>query len=657
MTAPIDVVRERLTARGLEVKGGWSEFSAKCPAHTPSPRSKNLSLSVKENSDGRVLLYCHWDPPCTLDAIVAALDLTMGDLFPEAGYRPHPQQVAAPRRQVATYSYHDEQGTLLYQSVRYEPKGFSQRRPDGNGGWILSTKDVRRVPYRLPHLREAVTAGRRVFIVEGERDADRLAELGLIATTNVGGAGKWLSDYTPYLAGAHVTVIGDNDDAGRRHVAQVAQALEPVAASLQVLELPGLPAAGDVSDWLDARHGRGDLEALVNATGPADVQALTAPKWDPPQPIPKTPTTPLPTLSGDIGDVIDAVAVAYQVPRDLPFLVLLGILGIATRGRRRVRVAPDWTEVLAVYAAALLPSAERKSPVVGSLSRPLRDVERELIDKARPTFRLRRDLYDVHTKAVDKLKRKGDTSPDAMNELREARETLDCIEVPTLPRLVVDDVTPEAMAKIMAEQDGRIGVLSTEAGLFATLAGRYSNGTPNLDLVLKAWSGDPCQVDRIGREPDILDEPVLSMALAFQPDVLAGFADTRQFRGAGLLARWLYALPETKLGARELRPQQVSETTYATYSSKLRQLVETMHASDTVDMKLTEEAVDVFDGFRARLEPRLHPDVGDLHDIADWAGKLPGQLVTPLTEIPRCCSPKFPSEPRGGAGGSVTECS
>jgi replicative DNA helicase len=350
-------------------------------------------------------------------------------------------------------------------------------------------------------------------------------------------------------------------------------------------------------------------------------------QWDPPNPVPKAPITPLPPVSGTIGTTIGEVARAYQVPRDLPFLAALGVSAIAIGGRRRVRVTPDWVEVLAIYAAALLPSGERKSPVVGAMSAPLRDAERELIDGAMPTYRLRRDLYDAHDAAVKQLKRKGDTSPDAMDELRQARETLDSIEVPTLPRLVVDDVTPEAMARIMAEQDGRIGVLSTEAGLFATLAGRYSNGTPNLDLVLKAWSGDSCRVDRIGRDPDILDEPVLSMVLAFQPDVLAGFAETRQFRGAGLLARWIYALPETKLGARELRPQAVAEDTFATYSRKLKRLVRTMNASDTADIKLTAEAVDIFDGFRAAVEPRLHPDVGDLHDLADWVGKLPGQVV------------------------------
>ena len=91
----------------------------------------------------------------------------------------------------AVYEYHDETGVLLYASVRFEPKAFRQGKPDGQGGLTWNMAGVRRVPYRLPELVRAAQAGELVWIVEGEKDADRLAALGLVATTNVGGAGKW----------------------------------------------------------------------------------------------------------------------------------------------------------------------------------------------------------------------------------------------------------------------------------------------------------------------------------------------------------------------------------------------------------------------------------------------------------------------------------
>jgi RecA-family ATPase len=166
------------------------------------------------------------------------------------------------RKIVATYPYQDEAGALLYEVVRYSPKAFSQRRPDGNGGWIYNLAGTRRVLYRLPELLRAET----IYVVEGERDADRLRSLGLTATTCPGGAGKWRSEYSETLRGKHVIVLPDNDQVGEEHAQAVARSLLAVAASVKIVRLPGLPAKGDVSDWLDAGHSADELLSLVKAT-------------------------------------------------------------------------------------------------------------------------------------------------------------------------------------------------------------------------------------------------------------------------------------------------------------------------------------------------------------------------------------------------------
>ncbi len=155
------------------------------------------------------------------------------------------------RKLVATYDYTDEQGTVLFQVCRFAPKDFRQRRPDGNGGFVYKLDGVRRVLYRLPQLLTADPA-QPVYVVEGERDVDALAALGLTATTNPGGAGKWLSEYNVHLRDRHVVVLPDADAPGRRHAEEVRVNLEPVAASVCVLALPGLPPKGDVSTWLAA---------------------------------------------------------------------------------------------------------------------------------------------------------------------------------------------------------------------------------------------------------------------------------------------------------------------------------------------------------------------------------------------------------------------
>jgi putative DNA primase/helicase len=167
---------------------------------------------------------------------------------------------------VQTYDYIDADGTLLFQVCRKHPKAFLQRRPDGKGGWIWSTKGVRAIPYRLVELLADIADARPVWVCEGEKDADRLRAGGLAATTNAGGVGKWRAALTPYFKGADVVIIADNDKAGQDHAAAVAAALAPVVRRVRVLDLgklwPECPPKGDASDFL-AAHSIADLEALA----------------------------------------------------------------------------------------------------------------------------------------------------------------------------------------------------------------------------------------------------------------------------------------------------------------------------------------------------------------------------------------------------------
>ena len=189
---------------------------------------------------------------------------------------------AAPRpadRIVETYPYHDEQNQLLFEVVRFDPKRFAQRRPDGKGGWVWSLRGVRRVLYRLPDLAEAAL----VVICEGERDAEALRKRGFIATTCPQGAGKWRTDYNASLQGKRVVILPDNDAPGRAHAEDVAKALQGIAAGVKVLELPGLPEKGDVSDWLAAGGTAEELLRLV-AEAPEWKPGATAPNPEPTAP-------------------------------------------------------------------------------------------------------------------------------------------------------------------------------------------------------------------------------------------------------------------------------------------------------------------------------------------------------------------------------------
>lgn len=235
------------------------EFKARCPAHPDD----SPSLYIREGDDGRILIKCH--AGCAAGAIVAAMGLHLADLMPP-GVKERP---AAPSRIEATYSYHDEAGALLFQNVRFQPKRFRQRRPGEHVRWVWNVSGVRRVPYRLPDLIRFVRGGcPAIFIVEGEKDADNLWRAGLPATTNAAGAGKWGPPETKALAAlpgpVSFIILPDNDLAGARHAAEVRFHLRQSGLEAHIVELPGLPPGGDISDWLSAGHTPADLLRLCH---------------------------------------------------------------------------------------------------------------------------------------------------------------------------------------------------------------------------------------------------------------------------------------------------------------------------------------------------------------------------------------------------------
>lgn len=174
---------------------------------------------------------------------------------------------------VETYDYRDQENQLVFQVVRYHPKTFRQRRRERGGAWVWNVKGIEPVPYRLPELLDAPTND--VFVVEGEKDVDRLQRLGLTATCNAGGAGKWHDLLSEHLRGRRVFILADNDAPGRDHAQLVASSVYGKAAEVRIVHLPNLPEKGDVSHWLE---NGGSVEALQEiAAGTALWSPTTAP--------------------------------------------------------------------------------------------------------------------------------------------------------------------------------------------------------------------------------------------------------------------------------------------------------------------------------------------------------------------------------------------
>ncbi len=263
MTTPTERILAALAAKGIEPRRASKGWSARCPAH----EDRRASLSISEGENGGAVLHCHVG--CTVGAVCAAVGLGVVDLMPTTVSLPTPANPKGKPRIVAQHDYRDEAGELLFQVVRFEPKDFRQRKPKPGGGWEWRVKGVRVVPYRL---RELLTdPARAVVVAEGEKDCDKLACIDVLATCNAGGAGKWTAEHSEFLRGRIVFVIPDNDEAGRNHAMQVAQSLHGIAESVRIVELPGLPAKGDVSDWIAAGGTKVELKQLAEA----------APLWTP----------------------------------------------------------------------------------------------------------------------------------------------------------------------------------------------------------------------------------------------------------------------------------------------------------------------------------------------------------------------------------------
>ena len=228
-------------ARALGGNVSSGQVLAPGPGHSPGDHSLSIKLDASAPEGFLVHSFSADDPIRCKDYVRERLGLP-----PWNGSAKSPQGKTV----VSTYDYTDEAGDLLFQVVRYAPKDFRQRRPDGNSGWLWSLGESRRVLYHLPELIEAVANEGPVFICEGEKAVEALVKLGVPATCSPGGASGWRHEYSQHLAGADVVIIPDNDEPGELHCAIVAKSLTGIAARVRVLRLPGLPPKGDAHDWV-----------------------------------------------------------------------------------------------------------------------------------------------------------------------------------------------------------------------------------------------------------------------------------------------------------------------------------------------------------------------------------------------------------------------
>ena len=506
-------------------------------------------------------------------------------------------------RIVAAYDYTDEKGLLLYQTVRFDPKDFKQRQPDGKNGWIWNLKGVRLVLYRLPELlnRKAET----VFICEGEKDADALASLGLLATCNPMGAGKWRDEYAQGLHGKNVVVVTDNDPPtdergqphgkGQKHAGVVAESVLRHGCEARIIEFP---RGKDTSEWLADGGTLEEVHALVSACPALTTESLAAwrARWQSPgtralaqivseewpEPLPlQSELPPVDTFSEDLLPIsfrplVMDVSERMQVPLDYPAVVM--ILALAGAVNRRATIQPkandpSWIVVPNLWGGLIAPPGFMKSPVIQAATRPLnqiqanwrRDHEADLVDYAHATeeWEIARSAWRELSKAALK---KGQPAPERLPDLPAP---------PSLRRLIVNDATFEAMHQTMSENPSGILVIRDElTGWWSQLdrAGREGERA----FCLQAWNGDTGHtIDRIGRGTIHVEACCMSMLGGIQPGRLRSYLADALADGPsndGLIQRFqVLVWPDTEVDWKYIdrKPDAAAESQSAAIFSKL----------------------------------------------------------------------------------------
>lgn len=337
---------------------------------------------------------------------------------------------------------------------------------------------------------------------------------------------------------------------------------------------------------------------------------------------------PVDALPPVVAGMVTAVAEATQTDPAMASTTALTVVAAAVCGRAEIEARDGWTEQLSLFTATVARPGERKSAVQDALARPLREAEsllaEETIDERRRCLVKAR----IDTAAADKAEADAVKGKVSVEEAIDARKIADDAEaaVPPLPRLFADDATQEALTSLMAEQRGRMAVISAEGGIFELLAGRYSS-IPSMDVYLKGHAGDSLRIDRKGRPPEFIDSAALTIGVMIQPAVLATIGEHRQFRGKGLLARFLYCRPGSLVGRRKADPEPVPLSVREAYHGTIRSLaVDLANRDERLVLTLDSDAHQLIIQTLEWVEPQL-ADEGELASLADWGSKLVGAIL------------------------------
>lgn len=661
---------------------GANNYMVRCPCHDDSTQS----LSITEKDD-KILMNCF--AGCRTGDILWAVGLQERDLFNTASTPDRPPSVeylyTPDLKKVRFYvlkngewkktfcwkhrnadgSWDKGTGGLHIPLYRQNQLEFTPIVNDEPLAWddIINEPDAPQAAALPP-----------VYIVEGEKDADTMNDkLGLVAVSSPHGGtsgkldSKWHDEWNSLFADRDVVLLPDNDEVGEAFADLVARKLISYAKSVKIVRLKEewdtLPKKGDITDVLSIQqpyHGknvvdcvRDKLEALTICTPAFDpkqakeaVSEITPspedeePEWEKPIPFDDSnlPPFPVEALPSVIRNFVLALSESTQTPVDMCASACLAVLALAIQGKYRIRGKADWFEPLNLYILNIARPSERKSAILSAAIKPVNTYESEYNERNALAIQESYNELEILKKKKDsciasvadiesgkKQLKKDETADTYRRRMAEATEQYLNFKVRKSKKLYVDDITTEKLAEVLDEYDGRISLLSSEGGIFDILAGAYSKNV-NIDVFLKAWSGDCIRVDRVGRAGNSIMNPTLTILLMVQPNVISGIVNNPKFRGKGLTARFLYCMPKSAVGHRHYRSKPMSEFVQAEYTELMYDLIddELLDANVPRFIKLSPEADELLEAFSERIEPMIPKEPPA---VAEWMGKLVGTTL------------------------------
>lgn len=353
-------------------------------------------------------------------------------------------------------------------------------------------------------------------------------------------------------------------------------------------------------------------------------------EWPEPEPLQAhRPRFPVELLPPVFRHMVEEVSRSTQTPPAMAAMIGLSTLSLVSLKKFHLRITRTWVEDMPLFTVCTAVPGSRKSPVFKQVAEPIltwQAKERRRASRAKTKneelIKYCLDVLNSNRKKMlsgdflntDKLRKDNEAAQLELEGLRRECE---------MKQLICDDATPESIVQAMAANNGVIGNFSTEGDLFSIMAGKYSK-SKTFNIILKAYSGDAHYTNRVHREADSVDHPLMTLGLMTQPDVLDKIRADSDMRRQGLLGRFLYADPYTNVGDRSGMPDDISEDAAEAWSELIKRLLK-LPAND-IPLRMSAEAKALFVSYKDFVEKRLQKRSGDLVEMADWATKIVGTM-------------------------------